>query len=118
MCRASRRFQRALAGRRVTRLHVVSGGDDTEMSAIRATIRTFESVVSLEDLIASLRSQCERSERADCLDLIGHSRGPGFLVMGTWLVDDSPQTAASFSELLGPSLDQLGVRTIRLLGCS
>jgi hypothetical protein len=54
----------------------------------------------------------------DVLDMIGHSRSPGFLVVGTWIVDDSPQTAASFSELIRPLLMRLGVRTIRLLGCS
>jgi hypothetical protein len=73
------------------------------------------SVSSLEEFVRVLAAL---DWPADTLDVIGHSRSTGFLAIGTWTVDDSPQTAASFSELLVPSLRRIGVRTIRLLGCS
>jgi len=50
--------------------------------------------------------------------MIGHSSVQGFLVLGDWRIDDTPQTAASFSLLLRPLFECLGVRVVRLLGCS
>lgn len=100
------------------RLNVVSGGDDREINSIRATVLTFDNVDDLDDLISLLRGHGERGDRVEVLDAIGHSRSHGFLVMGTWVIDDSPQTAATFSELLRPLFQRLGIRTIRLLGCT
>lgn len=100
------------------RLNVVSAAADRELDAIRATIGTFENVRGVDDIAAVLRARIARGERVHVLDAIGHSRGVGFLALGDWKLDDSPQTAATFSVLLRPLLEQLGVRTIRLLGCS
>jgi hypothetical protein len=100
------------------RLNVVSGGADREIDGIRETLETYENAAGLGEVIALLQRQTTRGRRVDLLDAIGHSRPHGFLVIGEWLIDDSPQTAASFGELLRPLLRQLGVRMIRLLGCS
>jgi hypothetical protein len=102
----------------MTRLSLVGAGSDRELDAIRGVIESFESVGGLDDVMAVLHQHYRRGSRAEILDAIGHSRSEGFLVLGTWVVDDSSQTAATFSELLRPLLSQLGVRTIRLLGCS
>lgn len=102
----------------VPQLSLVSAEAERELDAIRAAIGTFENVRGVDDIVAVLRTRIMRDERADRLDLIGHSRGVGFLVLGEWKLDDSPQTAATFSLLLRPLLEQLGVRMIRLLGCS
>jgi hypothetical protein len=102
----------------VPQLSLVSAEVERELDAIRAAIGTFENVRGVDDIVAVLRARIMRDERADLLDLIGHSRGVGFLVLGEWKLDDSPQTAATFSLLLRPLLEQLGVRTLRLLGCS
>lgn len=100
------------------RLTVVSVGADRELDAIRQTIDTFENASGLDDVVAILSGHLKRSTRTALLDVIGHSRLDGFLVIGTWVIDDSTQTAATFSEVLRPPLVLLGVRTIRLLGCS
>jgi hypothetical protein len=102
----------------VTRLNLVSAAADRELDAIRRTIATYESASGLDDVVALLRARSVRGEPTELVDAIGHSRSHGFLAIGTWVIDDSPQTAASFTQLLHPSLEQLGVRTIRLLGCS
>ena len=102
----------------MSRLNLVSAGADRELDAIRRTIATYECASGLDDVLAVLRDRSGRGERTELVDAIGHSRAHGFLALGTWLIDDSPQTAASFSQLLRPSLIELGVRTIRLLGCS
>jgi len=102
----------------VNRLNLVSGSVDRELGAIRRTIATFEAISALEDVIGVLRAYSERGNDVEIVDAIGHSRRHGFLVLGTWVLDDSPQTAATFSLLLRPSLKRLGVHTIRLLGCS
>lgn len=102
----------------VTRLNVISGNADSEMNALRAIIHPFEDVSGLDELITTLQRWCHRNRRVEILDAVGHSNSDGFLAIGTWLIDDSPQTAATFSELLRPWLMQLSVRTIRLLGCS
>lgn len=100
------------------RLNIVSADADRELDALRSTIASFDTATGLDELCAVLSGHAERGERAQVLDLIGHSCGPGFVVIGSWVIDDSPQTAASFSELLRPWLVQLGIRTVRLLGCS
>lgn len=102
----------------MTRLSLVSADAEQELALIRQTLEVFENVSGLDDVIAVLHAYSKRGGRAVLLDVIGHSCSRGFLVIGTWVVDDSPQTAASFSELLRPSLKQVGVSTIRLLGCS
>lgn len=99
------------------RLNLVSGSADRELDAVKRTIVTFESASGLDDVVAVLRDHASRGSRTELLDMIGHS-SRGLLVIGTWEIDDSPQAAATFSQLLLPSLEQLGVRTIRLLGCS
>lgn len=100
------------------RLNVVSGCSDRELDELRGRLRTCHCVGGLGELLALLREQTEQCTHADVLDLIGHSRDEGFLVLGGWIVDDSPQTAATFSELLRPFLLAIGVSTIRVLGCS
>jgi hypothetical protein len=100
------------------RLNVVGDVADRELDAIRNRLKTFELVSGLDDTLAVLRACSHRGDRTEVLDAIGHSRCDGSLILGTWLLDDSPQTAASFRELLCPVLCQLGVRTIRILGCS
>jgi hypothetical protein len=107
-----------MAGDDMPRLNLVSGCADRELDTIRRTIATFETTSGLESLVAVLHDRSVRGDRTELLDAIGHSRSHGFLVLGSWVIDDSPQTAASFGQLLRPSLEQLGVRTIRLLGCS
>lgn len=102
----------------MARLNVVSAGADRELDAIRATIATFDTASSFDDLHMLLQATASCGRRAEVLDAIGHSCSHGFLVLGSWLVDDSPQVAASFRKLLRPWLQLLGVRTIRLLGCS
>jgi hypothetical protein len=101
----------------VTRLSVVSGCADRELDAIRSIVDEVEVVCDHDELIAVLAAAATRGVRADVLDAIGHSHA-GCLRIGSWLIDDSPQTAASFRQLIRPVLEQLGVRTIRLLGCS
>jgi len=102
----------------VARLTLISDTADRELDAIRRTVDVFERVGSVDGVIASLCDYARREERVDVLDLVGHSRGRGFLVMGNWVLDDSPQVGATFSQDLRSALDVLGVREIRLLGCS
>jgi len=102
----------------VARLTLISDTADRELDAIRRTVEVFERVGSVDGVIANLRDHARREKRVDTLDLVGHSRGCGFLVIGSWVLDDSPQVAATFSEDLRSALDVLGVREIRLLGCS
>jgi hypothetical protein len=101
-----------------SRLNLVSAGADRELDAIRDTIGVFVDVAGFDDVVAALQTCAQRGERVEMVDAIGHSRSPGFLVLGSWVLDDSPQTAAGFSVLLRPLLRQLGVHTVRLLGCS
>ena len=42
----------------------------------------------------------------------------GVLVLGTTVLDDSPPVAAAVGDQLRPVVSALGVRAIRLLGCS
>ncbi|HEY5948019.1 MAG TPA: hypothetical protein VIV40_21130 [Kofleriaceae bacterium] len=100
-----------------TRLNLVSGCGDRELDALRQTLDDFDNIGGLDDLIAVLHGHARRGTRVDLLDAIGHSRAHGFLVIGTWIIDDSRQTAATFMQLLRPALQQIGVRTIRVLGC-
>ncbi|MEO8845251.1 MAG: hypothetical protein ABI591_02010 [Kofleriaceae bacterium] len=72
----------------------------------------------LDALIAILHAHARCETRAETLDLVGHSRSHGFLVLGHWAIDDSPSVAASFGQDLRGALDVIGVRAIRLLGCS
>ncbi len=101
-----------------TQLNLLSCAADRELDDIRRVLSTFETAADHADVIAVLRRALRRGDRYTCVDMIGHSRSPGFLVVGSWIVDDSPQTAATFSALLRPMLQELGVRVIRLLGCS
>jgi len=100
------------------RLSLISDAADRELNSIRGTIRVFDRIAGAHVLIATLRDHVARRTHAETLDLIGHSRDHGFLVLGDWTLDDSPQTAATFGELVRGSLDALGVRELRLLGCS
>jgi hypothetical protein len=102
----------------VSRLNLVSDIADRELDAIRQTIEVFERASGLDDVITAIRGHAVADKRVDLVDLIGHSRGDGCLVIGTWAIDDTAQTGASFNLLLRPWLERLGVRTIRLLGCS
>lgn len=102
----------------MARLTLISDTADRELDAIRRTVEVFERVAGVDSVIANLKDHARREERVDTLDLVGHSRGHGFLVMGNWVLDDSPQVAATFSQDLRSALDTLGVREIRLLGCS
>lgn len=100
------------------RLSLISALADRELDAIRRTLRVFEDVASAADVIAVLRAHTARGSRVDVIDLIGHSRRHGFLRLGIWQLDDSPQVAATMREEIRPSLAVLGVSAIRLLGCS
>jgi hypothetical protein len=100
------------------RLTLISDTADRELDAVRRTIDCFERVRGHDSVLTVLRDHVDRGTRAETLDVIGHSRGPGFLVVGNWPIDDSPQVAASFSQELRPMLEAMGVRVVRLLGCS
>lgn len=102
----------------MARLTLISDSADRELDAIRRTIEVFDRIADADALIAVLRGHALRRVHAVTLDLVGHSRDHGFLVLGNWVLDDSPQTAATFSDLLRPWLDAIGVRELRLLGCS
>lgn len=102
----------------MNRLNVVSSTEDRELDAIRRTLASFVAADGAGELIAALRMHAARGGRVALLDMIGHSCSEGFLLVGDWEIDDSLQTAATFSQLVRPYLEQLGVRTIRLLGCS
>ena len=117
MVRVFRKFQSTSAGEMQSRLNLVSGTQDRELDAIRQTVASFASASSVDEVAVVLRRFCADGRRCELLDVIGHSRCDGFLMVGAWVIDDSPQTAATFSELLRPALEFLGVRTIRLLGC-
>jgi len=116
--RRSRRSHGPSAGDVVARLTLISDTADRELDAIRRTVEVFERVGGVDGMIANLRDHARHETRAETLDLVGHSRSHGFLVMGTWVLDDSPQVAASFAQDLRAALDVIGVREIRLLGCS
>ncbi len=103
---------------RLPRLNLVSGHDDRELDLIRGTLVMFEVVAGCDALAMVLHVLAERGARAEVLDFVGHSRFPGFLALGSWVIDDSPQTAASFGYVLRPLFDRLGIEQIRLLGCS
>ena len=102
----------------MSRLNIISEEADRELDLIRKTVDELESAVDLADVLGILQGRASLGARVDVLDLIGHSRSPGFLMIGSWTIDDSPQTAASFSLLLRPLLAELGICTIRFLGCS
>ena len=102
----------------MARLTFISDVADRELDAIRRTVEVFERVASAEQAAVALREHAARGTVAETLDLIGHSRAHGFVALGTWLLDDSPPTAATFSQDLRPALDAIGIREIRLLGCS
>jgi hypothetical protein len=102
----------------VRRLSLISDVADRELDAIRGTVRVFERVASVTDVIEVLGAHARRGTRAEVVDLIGHSRGHGFVTLGLWQLDDTPQIAASWRQDLRPALDAIGARTIRLLGCS
>lgn len=97
---------------------MVAAGEDRELDAIRQIVVAFDSADGLDDLVALLRRHAEAGSQFDMLDLCGHSKPPGFVVLGTWVIDDLPQTVASFRQLLSPALAVLGIRIVRLLGCS
>jgi len=96
---------------------MVSDTVDRELAAIRGTVSSFESVSGEPSIVTILQAWGVRGLHAETLDLVGHSGSHGFLRMGDWVVDDAPQTAGSFDVLIRPSLEAIGVRNIRLLGC-
>ncbi|MEP6861173.1 MAG: hypothetical protein ABJE66_11155 [Deltaproteobacteria bacterium] len=100
------------------RLSLISDSPDRELDTIRRTVNLFDRVADAEGLVEVLHRHAERRVHATSLDLIGHSRGHGFLVLGNWILDDSPQTASTFREFIRPSLDAIGIRELRMLGCS
>ncbi|HEY0252657.1 MAG TPA: hypothetical protein VGC41_14075, partial [Kofleriaceae bacterium] len=101
----------------IVRLNIISEGADRELDALRRTVQVYQGAAGHERVIEILDEQAARGVHADTLDLIGHSRR-GMLVLGKWLLDDSPQTAATFRTLLRPALDKIGIQKIRVLGCS
>lgn len=100
------------------RLSFISNSLDRELDAIRRTVQVYDSIGGVDALIEALRFHALRRVHAVTLDLVGHSRDHGFLVLGDWLIDDTPQVAATFREDIRPWLDALGIREVRLLGCS
>ena len=100
------------------RLSLISDSADRELDAIRRTVKVFERVASVTDVIGVLQAHAARGTRAEVVDLIGHSRRHGFVMLGAWQLDDSPQIAATFREELRPALSAIGIQRIRLLGCS
>jgi hypothetical protein len=102
----------------MAQLTLISDPADRELNAIRGTVDACDPIADVETLISTLRLHALRRRHAATLDLVGHSRDHGFLVLGNWVLDDSPQTEATFRELIRPWLDALGVRELRLLGCS
>ncbi len=102
----------------MARVTLISATTDRELAAIRRAVRRYEGVTGEPAVTAALRAHVERGTRAETLDLVGHSGHHGFLVLGDWVVDDSPRTRASFVEHLRPALGAIGVQRIRLLGCS
>lgn len=99
-------------------LTLISDTTDRELAAIRRTVGTYEAVNDEPTTIAVLRARAERGARAETLDLVGHSGANGFLRIGHWILDDSPQTSGSFDVLIRPWLEALKTHSIRLLGCS
>lgn len=100
------------------RLSFISNSPDRELDAIRRTVASYDGIGGADALVEALRFHALRRVHAVTLDLIGHSRDHGFLVLGNWPIDDTPQVVATFREEIRPWLDALGVREIRLLGCS
>lgn len=102
----------------MSRLSLISDSKDRELDAIRRTVRVLEPVAGHDGLVETLEAYAHRGTRIATLDLIGHSRDPGFLMLGGWALDDAPQTAGTFGVSIRPLLDALGVMELRLLGCS
>ena len=102
----------------MSRLSLISDSKDRELDTIRRTVRTLEPVAGSDALVGTLERYVDRGTRIATVDLIGHSRDPGFLMLGGWALDDEPQTAGTFSTSIRPLLDALGVIELRLLGCS
>ena len=102
----------------MARLTLISDTTDRELAAIRRAVTIFEPVDGEPSVVATLRRCASDGLHADVLDLVGHSGRNGFLRLGAWILDDAPQTAGTFDVLLRPSLEAIGVRAIRLLGCS
>src|SRR4051812_18538952 len=100
------------------RLTLISDTTDRELAAIRDAVTTFEPVSGEPSVIATLETYAGSGARADVLDLVGHSGRNGFLRLGNWVLDDYLHTSGSFDVLLRPLLEVIGVRAIRLLGCS
>lgn len=99
-------------------LRVVSDVADRELDVIRTIVDGWHTASGLDDVLSIVQACSRSSERPGVLDLMGHSRSPGFVVIGSWIIDDSPQTTASFSLLLRPLLLDAGIGVIRLLACS
>jgi hypothetical protein len=99
------------------RLSVISATVDRELDAIRERLKTYSSVAQLGDLVEVLRARAAAGDAVETIDLIGHS-SQGVLVLGTTPLDDSPIVAIAMTEQLRPLLFDLGVRSLRLLGCS
>ena len=102
----------------MARVTLISANPDRELAAIRRAVAAFEPVTDEPSVITTLQRYAADGAGVELLDLVGHSGRHGFLRLGEWILDDAPQTAATFDALLRPILEQLGVRAIRLLGCS
>jgi hypothetical protein len=99
------------------RLNVISYTAERELDAIRAKLESYTSLRDLSELVAVLRARAAAGETIETIDLIGHSCD-GVLVLGATQLDDSPVVAIAFTDALRPVLFALGVRELRLLGCS
>ena len=101
----------------MTRWTLISATTDRELASIRRAVQVYDSVAGEPAIVELLRARAVTGDRVETLDLVGHSARSGFLRLGEWVLDDSAQTAGSFDVLIRPSLQRLGVREIRLLGC-
>lgn len=101
----------------MAKLTLISDTVDRELATIRRTVGAFEAVSGEPAVVEVLRKRVAAGQLVETLDLVGHSAEHGFLRIGDWSLDDSPQTAGSFDLLIRPSLEALGVREVRLLGC-
>jgi hypothetical protein len=99
------------------RLNVISDSEERELDAIRARLETYSSVAHLAYIVDGRRARAAGGETIETVDVIGHS-SQGVLVLGTTPLDDSPVVAIAMTDQLRPLLLELGVRALRLLGCS
>lgn len=107
-------------------LTVVSGEPDFDLQQIAQIIThsvTVERYEDLEVLFGRLLTEVEHAAPVipKTLDLIGHTRScASLLALGDWVIDvANPATTAFFHGLVDREvLSRLGVRALRLLGCT